>query len=146
MTRSWEGIVVHHSASPGRVWNSKGQRKISVEDIRRWHVEQNFGDIGYHFIVDSDGLILSGRSLEQMGAHCKANRRNHTSLGICIVGNFQYDSPSEVQMSSLIMLVKYLKTKYQIKDEMIELHGNVKGAQTLCPGKFFPKNNFYNSI
>jgi len=63
-----------------------------------------------------------------------------------VVGNFQYDSPSEIQMSSLVMLVRYLKEEYGIPDKMIELHGNVTGAQTLCPGKFFPKDYFYNEI
>lgn len=146
MSRSWEGIVIHHSASPGRIWSTIGQRKISVGDIKRWHIEQNFGDIGYHFVIDCEGLIFSGRSLEEIGAHCSANKRNYTSIGICVIGNFQYDAPSEVQLSSLIILVKYLKVKYQINDDMIELHGKVSGAKTLCPGAFFPKNYFYNSI
>lgn len=146
MRKNWEGIVIHHSASPGRVWNSKGQRKICVEDIKRWHIAQKFGDIGYHFIIDAEGLIYPGKNIEKMGAHCRPNKRNHTSIGLCIVGNFEYDSPTEVQISSLIMLVKYLKVKYQIKNEMIELHRNVKGAHTLCPGKFFPKEYFYKTI
>ncbi len=146
MNKSWEGIVIHHSASPGKVWDSKGLRKISVEDIRKWHIAENFGDIGYHFIVDSDGLVLAGRSLDQMGAHCRANKRNYTSIGLCLVGNFQYDSPTELQLSSLILLVKFLKAKYQIVNTMVELHSKVKGAQTLCPGRYFPKDYFYKLI
>lgn len=146
MSRNWEGIVVHHSASPGKVWGSEGCRNISVGDIRRWHVDQNFGDIGYHYVIDSDGFICKGRETDQIGAHCRADRKNHTSIGICVVGNFQYESPSEIQMSSLVMLVRYLKEEYGIPDKMIELHGNVAGAQTLCPGKFFPKDYFYKEI
>lgn len=146
MTKKWEGIVIHHTASPSRVWTKDSSRKISVNDVRNWHINQNFGDIGYHYLIDGQGFIFKGRDRDKTGAHCRPGRRNHISLGVCLTGNFQYDSPSQEQMSSLIMLVRYLQEKYKIKKEMIELHGKVEGAQTLCPGRYFPEEYFYKSI
>lgn len=146
MTRNWEGIVIHHSASPARVWSKETCRNLGVNDVRVWHINQNFGDIGYHYLIDGAGLIYKGRPLSQVGAHCSAAKRNYLSLGVCLMGNFQYEGPTMEQLSSLIILVRYLKEKYKIKDQMVEMHGKVEGASTLCPGKYFPEEYFYKEI
>ncbi len=43
-------IVLHCSATP------QG-RDVTVADIRRWHLERGFADIGYHFVVRLDGTV-----------------------------------------------------------------------------------------
>lgn len=146
MTRNWEGIVIHHSASPARVWSKETCRNLGVSDVRAWHLKENFGDIGYHYLIDADGHIHKGRPLDQVGAHCSATKRNYLSLGICLMGNFQYEAPSPIQIWALIILTRYLKEKYKIQDKMIEMHGKVPGANTLCPGKYFPVEYFYKEL
>ncbi len=144
--RYWEGIVIHHSASPSATWQGTFFNKINADNIRQWHIEKGYGDIGYHFVIDRDGLVQAGRNLELTGAHCRAGQRNHKSIGICLSGNFQHESPTPYQMQALLILVKQLQQKYAITKNMVELHGNVVGASTLCPGRFFPVSYFYSHI
>ncbi len=72
-------IIVHCSATPPDM-------DIGVEDIRRWHLQQGWRDIGYHFVIRIDGSIESGRDLDVVGAHCYGH--NSHSVGICMVGGW----------------------------------------------------------
>lgn len=82
-------IVVHCSATP------EG-RDVTAADIRRWHKERGWRDIGYHAVVRLDGSIEPGRDLdndggteEHVGAHTYG--LNADSLGICYVGGVDKD-------------------------------------------------------
>ena len=103
--RSWEGIVIHHSASPE--WTT-------VQDIDAWHRERGFTGVGYHYVIEHSGRIRVGRPIDQQGAHAKTGKsysRNATHIGICLVGN---ESFTEVQLVSLRRLVKRLRQAYPI--------------------------------
>lgn len=140
----WQGIVIHHSASPRGYWQGDKWLPINAEVIRKWHVkDRGWSDIGYHFVVLADGTIEKGRPLDRIGAHTRAGRRNFTSIGICLVGNFQYDTVSPEQLHSAVKLVKKLQQDFAIPFEKIELHNQVEGSSTLCPGKIFPKEIFF---
>jgi N-acetylmuramoyl-L-alanine amidase len=70
-------LIVHHSASP---------TTTTVEQIRRWHVEdRGWADIGYHFVVMKGGTIAKGRPLPYTGAHAQGH--NFDTLGVCLVGD-----------------------------------------------------------
>ena len=143
---NWEGIVVHHTASPTGVWQGGRWRKIGVEDVRRWHLGQGYKEVGYHYLIDGDGEVWPGRSLEEVGAHCRAGRRNHTHLGVAVIGNMEYQAPSPAQMESLIKLCRALMERHGIPAGKVELHKQVPGAATLCPGRYFPVTHFYGQI
>ncbi len=70
-------IVVHHSASPPNT---------TTEMIRVWYVIDNeWSNIGYHAVIEEDGILHPGRDIYRVGAHAK--RANRSSLGICVTGN-----------------------------------------------------------
>jgi len=97
--RKIEKIIIHCSASG---------KKTTVEDIRRWHVqERGWTDIGYHFIITQDGIIHNGRPAYKVGAHCVGE--NSGSIGICLVGNHEF---SEAQFGSLRILVGILDNMF----------------------------------
>jgi len=139
----WQGIVIHHSASPRGFWQGEKWLPVDSETIRRWHVEERgWSDIGYHYVILPDGKIELGRPLDRIGAHTRAGRRNYTSIGVCLVGNFQYDTVTKEQLMALVKLITKLEQDFSIQEEKIELHNQVKGSNTLCPGRFFPKEVF----
>ena len=70
-------IVVHCAAT-------KPTMDIGVREIRQWHVQQGWLDVGYHFVIRRDGTIEEGRPHDVIGSHVKA--RNSDSIGICLVG------------------------------------------------------------
>lgn len=70
-------IIVHCSATP------EG-KDFTVSDIKRWHLERGFSDIGYHYVIYRDGSINEGRSESIAGAHCTGH--NTISIGVCYIG------------------------------------------------------------
>ncbi|MFZ5942906.1 MAG: peptidoglycan recognition family protein [Bacillota bacterium] len=145
----WREIVIHHSASPRGFW--RGEKWVSVdgEMIRGWHVnERGWSDIGYHYVVLPDGKVEVGRPLDKIGAHTRAGNRNFTAIGICLIGNFEYDSVGPEQLKGLVNLIKKLQRVYNIPVEKIETHKEIPGSNTQCPGRFFPRevlNKYLNS-
>ena len=59
---------------------------------------------------------------------------NFKSLGICLTGNFDTETPTVEQLTSLVNLLRTLMTKYNTPKENVIGHGQVHGASTACPG------------
>lgn len=72
-------IIFHTSAS--------GTDDIGAAEIRQWHLDKGWRDIGYHFVIRRTGEIESGRPLEQIGAHVRGY--NSDSIGIVMVGGVE---------------------------------------------------------
>lgn len=117
--QEWVGVVIHHSASPE--WTT-------AKDINRWHKERGFDEIGYNFVIKSDGQIERGRDLSKPGAHAlnPAPSRNRTHIGICLTG---YNNFTKEQYASLRKLLRELGSRYP--DLVIERHHEE------CPGSGF---------
>lgn len=113
-------IIIHHSASP--------MNKTTFEDIKRWHLERGFNDIGYHWVIDGDGELWKGRPESKIGAHCKGHNRD--SIGICLIGNFQHEEPTENQIVALEMVESLLRIKYD--NPQVIAHCAI--SKTKCPG------------
>ena len=76
--RKIDEIIVHCTAT-------KAGQSFDVEDVRRWHLQRNFRDIGYHFLVLLDGTVQQGRTIAEVGAHCTGH--NTRSIGVCYVAD-----------------------------------------------------------
>jgi len=61
---------------------------IGAKEIRQWHKEKGWSDIGYHYVIRRNGTIENGRRNQRdnyiAGAHVLG--LNSNSLGICMVG------------------------------------------------------------
>lgn len=133
-SRMWKYVVIHHSASlTGNAAEfDKTHRK------RGW----NRG-LGYHFVIGNgkgsgDGNVEIGPRWKKQidGAHAGVSEYNRYGIGICLVGNFENDIPTKKQMGSLISLINYFQSRYNIPFEKVILHRHVK--KTACPGVKFP--------
>ena len=97
-------IVVHHSAIPN----------VSPAEIQELHMDRRgFADVAYHFLIDSEGVIYEGREIDIRGAHVQGF--NTGSVGVVLMGNFNKEQPTEVQLTSLRALVDYLRYTYEIR-------------------------------
>lgn len=136
----WKYIIIHHSAT------DEGN-SLSFDKA---HLKRGWNGVGYHFVVNNgskgkdDGQIeVSPRWLKgEPGSHCRAANMNSKAIGICLVGNFDKDTPTRKQMDALIYLVNKLRKYYNIPEEHILGHGQVQGARTDCPGNNFPWREF----
>lgn len=106
--RDIEMIIIHCSATP------EG-RDVSTDEIRSWHLDRGWSDIGYHFVVELDGTVNDGRPLEISGAHAKGHNSN--SIGVCYVGGLDEsgepkDTRTPEQEKALVELLENLKDQY----------------------------------
>jgi len=112
-----DAIVIHCSATKAGV-------DIKAADIEREHKKRGFKCIGYHFVIDLDGTVETGRPLTMNGAHCEkpgssGRPYNQHSIGICYVGGLDKDgNPADTrtpaQRKAIAELVWYLFGKYNI--------------------------------
>ncbi len=139
LEKKWEAIIIHHSAT------STG----NVAKFDKKHREENhWQGVAYDFVIGNgtdsgDGQVeVTFRWRGQLpGAHCKTHNNwgNEKGIGICLVGNFDYTTPTVRQMQSLVKLVRFLQKRYKIPKRFIYGHGDTPGARvTDCPGRRFP--------
>ena len=130
-------IIVHCSASP------EG-KDFAVLDIKKWHLERGFSDIGYHYVIYRDGSINKGRDESKIGAHCTGH--NSYSIGVCYVGGVAKDGKTakdtrtDAQKKSLLSLLRNLKMKYP----QASIHSHRDYANKACPS--FDATKEYSSI
>ena len=124
-------IVIHHSATET---GNAAFFRVLHRMVNGWN------DVGYHYIIGNgtfseDGEIEKGRVLPFRGAHAKGGNQN--SIGICLVGNFNLNRPTVLQLTSLSLLLRMLIAEYSLDRESITLHRLVEGSSTECPGSNF---------
>ena len=76
--RAIHKIIIHCTAT-------REGDDISVDTIRRWHLNRGFSDIGYHYVIDIKGNINAGRPIELIGAHCKGETNIQLGLHMLVV-------------------------------------------------------------
>jgi hypothetical protein len=138
-------LIVHHSAGT----NNANDWAAIVRAIYDLHVVGNgWADIGYNYLVDPNGVVYEGRGEDVLGAHFCA--RNSNTMGVCVMGNFQNQAPTEDAVNSLVNLLSWKAFKENIDPVGRSLHpssglnlshisGHREGCNTACPGdQFFP--------
>ena len=135
-------IVVHHTAI-----STVGDNRSGVEKMRalyNYHANvRNWGDVGYHYIIDDRGQIFEGRSggATVVAAHVLCH--NIGAIGIAMMGNFQDQQPNQAQLQSLKWLTTNVARENNIdvdarvnfRDKYVSTiatHGEL--ASTSCPG------------
>ena len=119
-------IIVHCSATP------EG-KDYTVNDIRRWHKQQGWSDIGYHYVIYRNGHIEPGRDVDISGAHCEGHNSN--SIGVCYIGGVARngktakDTRTLAQKAALLSLLKDLRELYP----GAKIYGHRDFAHKDCP-------------
>lgn len=143
-------LIIHHSYS---LW---GDARV----IDSWHKERGFKrkdkktgktyHIGYHKVILNgyptysswakkqydpklDGKIQQGRPDYLPGAHCIG--KNANSLGLCLIGNFDSNQPTDRQRLVLVDALARLCIRHEIEVKHIFFHNSF--SQKTCPGKWF---------
>ncbi len=135
-------VIIHHSLT-------KDSGTVSWSAIRRYHMQElGWDDIGYHYGIELVGdhyEVLVGRPENVQGAHCKQCGRNHDSLGICFIGNFDIESPSDEMLSRAVSVFSPIITRLGIDFSQIFTHNHFASYKT-CPGTLFPMIRFKEAL
>jgi len=121
-------LIIHCAATPNGAW-------FTANDIDQWHAERGFNrarqfisadapleSIGYHYVININGISTIGRLLDETGAH--ALNHNTSGIGLCLIGT---DKFTLAQWMRLKELIEALEKKFP------GIH--IKGHRDLSPDK-----------
>jgi|GEM_PF-593741 len=135
MNRFINKIIIHHSITPRDLAADKSIRSIDRNHGLRLHKTRNgLGlHVAYHFVISGDGVVHETRPVNEIGYHASNWYANLTSIGICLLGDFDNEDPSIAQWNALDNLVAKLRKKHNVPA------ANVKGHRAYssksCPGR-----------
>lgn len=136
-SRTINEIIIHCTATP------EG-KDYTVDTIRQWHRQRGFSDVGYHYIIHSNGQIDDGRDVNVAGAHCSGH--NSHSIGIAYIGGMTADNKSakdtrtDEQRTAIKRLLRALRSIYP----KAKIHGHRDFAAKACPS--FDATSEYKNI
>ena len=120
-----------------------------AKEIRKWHIERGWSDIGYHYVICNgyltsaslvggysrkmNGLIEGGRPIEKVGSHCRGD--NQDSIGICLIGKSCF---SRAQYKSLYDLINWLFWRL---DKNVKIFGHCEMESGVVQKKTCPNIN-----
>lgn len=143
--KRWTRIVIHHS----------GTSLDTVRSMDRYHhIERHMENgLAYHFVIGNgvntkDGEIYIGpRWTKQLnGGHLRSEFQNRTSIGICLVGDFNKRAPTDRQIQAVRALTAYLMDRCNVSKSSVQTHRQVNVRPTQCPGSKFPTLKFLATL
>lgn len=148
--RNWDAIRKYHMSYRYRgVIVTEDQYQMLV-NANETGLEKPSRDVGYHFGIENvNGKleVLPGRQIGEVGAH--AFGFNDKSVGICLVGNYDTESPSNDRLFILANLCRQLQLEYSIPRDQVIGHRETYALLTppqpaikTCPGSKFDLEKF----
>ena len=123
-------IIIHCSATP------EG-RAVTADEIKQWHLDKGWSDIGYHYVIELDGSVKLGRPLDREGAHTIG--RNHDSIGICYVGGVDKDmNPKDTRTQAQLVAMRSLLIKI-VRMYDAKISGHNQHSNKACPSFDVPE-------
>ncbi|WP_322656571.1 peptidoglycan recognition protein family protein [Streptomyces justiciae] len=153
-----QAITVHHTDTP----NGDADPAATVRAIYEYHaVTLDWGDIGYHFLIDEAGVVYEGRYSGDDGVPAFDPDGNvvtafHTAgynsgnLGIALLGTLTEQGPTDAAKASLTRLIKviarfkgldpqaritYTNPVNGVTKDATTVSGHRDWLQTDCPGQ-----------
>jgi hypothetical protein len=146
MSNRWKFIVVHNSGTR--------QGNARVFDYYHRRVRRMQNGLAYHFVIGNgtstgNGEIEVGDRWRRQinGGHVHSDFLNNIALGICLVGDFNRDRPTQAQLLSCEELIRYLRERCGKADGRpipVRPHREMNPPRwaTDCPGDAFPYSWF----
>jgi len=127
-------IIIHCTATRSDWWATRSTNQ-KVQEVRKWHLDRGWSDIGYHYLIDRNGNVANGRPLERIGAHVKGH--NTGTIGIALFGghgssaNDKFlDNFTVEQWAALRSLITDLQKRFGD----LKISGHNEYAAKACPG------------
>ena len=124
-------LTIHHTGTQSNFHTHRNAVHVDLDGILTGHMDLNYGDIGYHFVIDYAGRVWEGRSLDYEGAH--VGRHNRGNIGVMLLGNFERQEPAPAQVAAMVRLAEDLRLRFAIARR--EVYGHRDLGHSLCPGR-----------
>lgn len=139
-------VIVHHTAATASPDSAAAVRAIWQQHART----NNWGDIGYNYLVDLNGNIFQGRYYNQtiarqtnqdvVGGHT-LNGHNYHSVGVAALGHFTNQGVSGGLLDGIAKIAGWKAMPYGTWNPGGRMIGHRDADSTNCPG-----NNLYNAL
>ncbi len=132
--------IIGHCPATRPNWRESQKIAIKPGEIKHWHLDLLWTDIGYHFVIDLDGTLVTGRPLAPMGAY--GNGHNEDTIGVALMGGhgsakkyFFSNYFTTEQGRAPSRCIADLKDQYPV---IKTVGGHIKYAAKACPGLMSP--------
>lgn len=112
-------LVVHCSDTPD-------DEPLTARDIHAMHLGFGWHGVGYHRVINRDGVVEHGRPDYWIGAHVYGH--NEESVGVCLIGRNKF---TDSQFQSLEEVLREWTSKYP-KAEVVG-HCDFEYTEKTCP-------------
>lgn len=146
--RTIDKIVIHHAAvtydlDPIKTLASfEKTHKERLGSLGQPVSDLPYGNVAYHYVIAKYGNITACRAIKDIGYHASNWEVNKESIGICLMGDFDKETPTNVQYGQLRYLINTIKKEYNVT---VHLHKEYDKKKT-CPGKHFDINQLSKSV
>lgn len=123
-----ERLTLHHTAAR---LDDNADAPARARAHQAFHQSEGFADLAYHFVVDTHGNILEGRSLQYAGE----TFTDYDPVGhllVCCEGDFDVQDPTDEQLSSVADVFAWAARTHSV--DPATLGGHRDYAATSCPG------------
>ncbi len=100
-------MIIHHTADANTLSGSQQSWADRVRAIWSFHTfTRGWGDIGYNFLIDPNGVIYEGRAGgdDAVGFH---DTGNYGSMGVALIGTYSSVAPPGAAVDSLVSLLAW---------------------------------------
>lgn len=112
-------LVVHCSDTPD-------DEPLTAADIHQMHLGFGWDGVGYHRVINRDGIAEHGRPDYWVGAH--VYEHNLESLGVCMIGRTEFTS---AQYDALEQVLRAWRSEYP--SAVICGHCDFDNTEKTCP-------------
>lgn len=113
---SQNDLWLHHTAGP------ESQTPAQIQAFHQGP-SRGWSDVGYHYLIDSEGTVYEGRGREVWGAHSPG--KNHEA-SVALIGDYSTKRPSDEQHRAVYDLLEFLGAR--------KVRGHRENTSTSCPG------------
>ncbi|XP_068779148.1 N-acetylmuramoyl-L-alanine amidase [Struthio camelus] len=126
-------VYIHHTYEPGAPCRTFATCTRAMRAMQRFHQDtRGWDDIGYSFVVGSDGYLYEGRGWHWVGAHTRGYNRQ--GYGVGYVGDYTASPPD----ADALALVRDAFLPCAVRAGRLRRNYTVRGhrqmGRTDCPG------------
>ncbi|XP_045709227.1 N-acetylmuramoyl-L-alanine amidase [Phyllostomus hastatus] len=126
-------LYVHHTYLPASPCTAFERCAAKMRSMQRFHQDtQGWEDIGYSFVVGSDGYVYEGRGWHWVGAHTLGH--NSRGFGVAIVGNYTAELPADAVLSTVRDVLPRCAVRAGLLRPDYAVLGHRQLVRTECPG------------
>jgi hypothetical protein len=123
-----ERLTVHHTAV---LMGSNTEAPGRMRSYQRYHQEQGWPDIAYHYLIDANGNVYEGRPVGARGdTFTDYDPTGH--FLVCCDGHFDQQPIPAAQLAALTDVLAWAAIEYGAGPSTIAGHSDY--ASTTCPG------------